>query len=143
VLRHTGIGPAAAAALDDRPHALQRRHPVLVIDDGGNPAGEIKRLLTAMRLPWEACAPGDDTIEAVQHDPACLITACGKVADGAATLIKAVHQVAPGLAVIVVIDRPDVAATVEAMRVGAHAVIDGRALATGLLHQVTPLLPSS
>jgi len=96
-----------------------------------------------MRLPWEACAPGADTLAAARRDPACLITPCGRAADGAEALIEAVHRVAPGLAVIVVIDNPDVAATVAAMRLGAHAVIDGRALATGLLHQVTPLLPSS
>jgi DNA-binding NtrC family response regulator len=143
VLRHIRIGPAAAAAPADRPQSLQRRHPVLVVDDGGGYAGEIKRLLTAMRMPWEACAPGPGTIEAVRHDPACLITPGGNGADWAGTLIEAVHEVAPGLAVIVVIDNPDVAATVAAMRVGAHAVIDGRALATGLLHQVTPLLQSS
>jgi len=142
VLRHTGIRPAAAAAPLDRPQAL-RRQPVLVVDDGGAHASEIERLLTAMRVPWEACAPGADTLEAVRREAACLITPFGNGKDGAQTLIEAVHRVAPGLAVIVVIDNPDVAATVAAMRLGAHAVIEGGALATGPLHQVTPLLQSS
>lgn len=117
---------------------------MLVVDDGGPHAIEIERLLTAMRIPWEACAPGIDTLEAVRREAACLIAPFGKGRDGGPrSLIEAVHQVAPGLAVIVVLDNPDVADTVAAMRLGAHAVIEGGALATGLLHQVSPLLQSA
>ncbi len=104
---------------------------------------EIERLLTAMRVPWEACGPGSDTLEAVRREAACLIAPCGKGRESARSLIEAVHRIAPGLAVIVVIDNPDVADTVAAMRGGAHAVIEGSALATGLLHQVSPLLQSA
>jgi DNA-binding NtrC family response regulator len=144
VLRLNGFDQAAAAASPspDRPQTL-RRHPVLVVDDGGAHSIEIERLLTAMRVTWEACAPGAGTLEAVRRDAACLITPFGNSKDGARSLIEAVHRVAPGLAVIVVLDNPDVAATVAAMRSGAHAVIEGGALATGLLHQVAPLLQSS
>jgi len=116
---------------------------VLIVDDGGARAGEIERLLTAMRVSWEACTPGAGMLEAVRHEAACLIISFGNGGDGAQKLIEDVHRVAPGLAVIVVIDNPDVAATVAAMRLGAHAVIEGGALATGLLHQVTPLLQSN
>jgi DNA-binding NtrC family response regulator len=142
VLRHNGNRPAAAGLIPDRPQTL-RRQPVLVVDDGGPHAVAIERLLTAMRVAWEACAPGSDTLEAVRRDAACLIAPFGKGEDGPRSLIEAVHQVAPGLAVIVVLDNPDVADTVEAMRLGAHAVIEGSALATGLLHQVSPLLQSA
>jgi DNA-binding NtrC family response regulator len=134
--------PAAAAASPDRPQN-HRHQPVLVVDDRSRLVLEIQRLLTAMRVPWEACAPGKDTLEAVRREAACLIAPCGKGQDSADTLIKAVHQIAPGLPVIVVLDNPDVADTVAAMRVGAHAVIEGSALATGLLHQVSPLLQSA
>ena len=142
MLRPNGIKSATAAVPTDRPHP-QSRHPVLVIDDGGRHVLEIERLLTAMRVCWRACAPGADTLEAVRHEAACLIAPCGKGKESPQSLIEAVHQIAPGLAVIVVIDNPDVADTVAAMRGGAHAVIEGSALATGLLHQVSPLLQST
>lgn len=135
---------AAAPALADRPQSL-RRQPVLVVDDGGPSAHAIKRLLTAMQLPWEACTPGADMAEAVRRETACVVAPFGgDGTDGAdgASLIEAVHRVAPGLAVIAVIDNPDVAATVDAMRLGAHAVIEADALAAGLHHQVVPLLKS-
>jgi DNA-binding NtrC family response regulator len=132
---------AAAPALADRPQSF-RRQPVLVVDDGGPSAHAIKRLLTAMQLPWEACTPGADMAEAVQRETACVVASFGGHGADGASLIEAVHRVAPGLAVIAVIDNPDVAATVDAMRLGAHAVIEADALAAGLHHQVVPLLKS-
>ncbi|MCC7463645.1 MAG: hypothetical protein IT480_14425 [Gammaproteobacteria bacterium] len=113
------------------------------MEDGGAHVFEIQRLLTAMRVNWEACGPGNDTLNAVRREAACLIAHCGQGKEIPVSLINAVHQIAPGLAVIVVIDNPDVADTVAAMRGGAHAVIEGGALATGLLHQVSPLLQSA
>jgi DNA-binding NtrC family response regulator len=142
VLRPNGKSSATAAASTDRPQP-HSRHPVLVVDDGGPHVLEIERLLTAMRVSWETCGPGRDTLDAVRREAACLIAHCGNGKEIPGSLIEAVHQVAPGLAVIVVIDNPDVADTVAAMRGGAHAVIEGGALATGLLHQVSPLLQSA
>ena len=136
--RPPGTHPVAAASRE-RPQS-RRQHPVLVVDDGGAHAAEIERLLTTMRIPWEPCAPGVGTAEAVRREAACLIAPFAPNDDGARALIETVHRIAPGLAVIVVIDDPDVAATVAAMRLGAHAVIEGKALAAGLLHQVAPLL---
>ena len=58
----------------------------------------------------------------------------------ASALIGAVHELAPGLAVFVVVDNPAVSEAVLVMRSGAHAVIDSRILSTGLMVHVAPLL---
>lgn len=103
----------------------------------------MKRLLTAMQLSWEACTPGADMAEVVRHETACVLAPFGGRGTDGASLIDAVHRVAPGLAVIAVIDNPDVATTVDAMRLGAHAVIEADALVAGLHQQVVPLLKSN
>jgi DNA-binding NtrC family response regulator len=58
----------------------------------------------------------------------------------ATAMIVALHRVAPGLAVIVIVDDPAVSEAVAVMQAGAHAVVDSRMLSTGLFHNVASLL---
>jgi FixJ family two-component response regulator len=102
---------------------------------------EIGQLLGVLRAPIYYCAGGREAI-AIARDGAlsCVITPLRLPDTGAAKLIRSLHRVAPGLAVIVIVDSPGISVAVEVMRRGAHAVIDSRKLGSGLLHQVVPLV---
>jgi DNA-binding NtrC family response regulator len=101
----------------------------------------IGQLLAVLRSPIYYCSSGREAI-AIARDGAlsCAIIPLKLPDTGAAKLIRALHRVAPGLAVIVIVDSPGISETVEVMRRGAYAVIDSRTLASGLLHQVAPLV---
>ena len=102
---------------------------------------EIGQLLSVLRAPIYYCASGHDAI-AIARDGAlsCVITPLRLPDAGAARLIRALRRVAPGLAVIVIVDSPGVSEAVEVMRRGAHAVIDSHRLGAGLLHHIAPLV---
>lgn len=102
---------------------------------------EIGQLLSVLRAPIYYCSSGREAI-AIARDGAlsCVITPLKLPDTAAAKLIRALHRVAPGLAVIVIVDSPGISETVEVMRRGAHAVIDSKTLNSGLLHQVAPLV---
>ena len=61
----------------------------------------------------------------------------------ATALIPALRSAAPGLAVIVVLDHPEVSEAVSVMQAGAWAVVDSKVLSTGLFHHVAPLLDAT
>jgi FixJ family two-component response regulator len=102
---------------------------------------EIGQLLSVLRSPIYYCASGREAV-AIARDGAlsCVITPLRLPDSGAAKLIKQLHRVAPGLAVIVIVNSPDISVAVEVMRRGAHAVIDSRTLSAGLLHHIAPLV---
>ena len=58
-------------------------------------------------------------------------------------LIERLHEIAPGLPVIVIVDNPAVSEAVTVMRSGAHAVVDGRVLGRGLLPHLASILRGS
>ena len=102
---------------------------------------EIGQLLSVLRSPVYYCASGREAL-VIARDGAlsCVITPLQLPDTSAAKLIRALHRVAPGLAVIVIADSPGISVAVEVMRRGAHAVIDSRTLNSGLLHHVAPLI---
>jgi DNA-binding NtrC family response regulator len=102
---------------------------------------EIRRVLAALQAPMRECADGRAAIAAARDGPlSCAIVPLQMPDMGASALIDTLHEVAPGLAVFVVVDNPAVSEAVTVMRSGAHAVIDSRILSTGLLLHLAPLL---
>lgn len=102
---------------------------------------EIERLLGALDTPLRHCSSGREAIDTARRVPfSCAITALKLPDMGARDLIEALREVAPGLAVIVIVDNPAVSEAVAVMRSGAHAVVDSRILSTGLFHHLAPLL---
>ena len=125
-----GNGPAAGPA---------RRPPVLCIQH--RDYSEVERLLAALDTPLRHCVSGQEAIGIARLTPlSCVITPLQLPDMSAATLIESLHDVARGLAVIVLVDNPEVSEAVTVMRCGAHAVVDSRILSTGLFHHLAPLL---
>ena len=104
---------------------------------------EIRRLVLALQAPLRHCSCGLEAIEVARARPLSCIIAPVLMPDmDAESLIEALREIAPGLAVIVIADNPAVSEVVTVMRSGAHAVVDSRSLSSGLLLQVAPLLRS-
>ena len=102
---------------------------------------EIKRLVLALQAPLRHCSCGREAIGVARVRPLSCVVAPLLMPDmGAKTLIEALREVAPGLAVIVIVDNPAVSEAVTVMRGGAHAVVDSSILSTGLLLHLAPLL---
>ena len=105
--------------------------------------GEIERLLHALQTPVRHCGSGREAIEIARGGPLACVVAPLQMPDmGAKSLIEALREVAPGLAVIIIVDNPAVDEAVAVMRSGAHAVIDSRIVSTGLRVHLAPLLRS-
>ena len=120
-----GIAPGAPAVL-------------YVQDRGGT---EVERMLRALSAPVIRCASGREAIAIARIRPLACVVASLLIADMSATaLIPALRNVAPGLAVIVILDNPEVNEAVAVMQAGAHAVVDSQVLSTGLFHHIVPLL---
>ena len=104
---------------------------------------EIRRLVLALQAPVSSCASGGEALQVARARPlACVIVPLVMSDMPARALIEALRKVAPGLAVIVVVDNPAVSEAVTVMRSGAHAVVDSGILSSGLLLHLAPLLRS-
>jgi DNA-binding NtrC family response regulator len=117
-----------------------RVRPVLIVR--GDPATDarIRRQLGLMNAAIETCLTGRAAIErAAQRALRCVIAPVTLADMNATTLIDRLRSAAPGLPVIVVVERPAVPAAVSVMQAGAHAVIDSEALNAGLAQYVAPL----
>jgi len=117
-----------------------RTAPVLLYVDQREDS-EAERLLKAIAPDLVRCASGREAIDVVRTRAVACVVASLLLADMSATaLIPALRQVAPGLAVIVILDQPEVSEAVGVMQAGAWAVVDSKVLSTGLYHHVAPLL---
>ena len=106
-------------------------------------AADIRRLVLALRAPLRFCGSGGEALELARARPlSCIIAPLTMPDMTARTLIETLREVAPGLAVIVIVDNPAVSEAVTVMRSGAHAVVDSRILSSGLLLHLAPLLRS-
>ena len=104
---------------------------------------EIRRLLLALQAVVRFCKTGAEALAVARMQPlACIIAPLEMPDMSARALIDTLRTAAPGLALIVIVDNPAVSEAVTVMRAGAHAVVDGRNLNSGLLQQLTPLLRS-
>ena len=102
---------------------------------------EIRRLLLALQAVVRFCKTGAEALAVARMQPlACIIAPLQMPDMTARTLIETLRTAAPGLALIVIVDNPAVSEAVTVMRCGAHAVIDGGNLNSGLLQQLAPLL---
>ena len=105
---------------------------------------EIRRVLAALHAPIRECADGRAAIAAARSGPLSCAVAPLQMPDmDASALIGALRDVAPGLAVFVVVDNPAVSEAVLVMRSGAHAVIDSRILSTGPVSYTHLTLPTN
>lgn len=105
---------------------------------------EIRRLVQALQARVHPCHSGGDALAlAPARALACVIAPLELLDMPARELIERLHGVAPGLPVIVIVDNPAVSEAVSVMRCGAHAVVDGRVLGSGLLPHLAPLLRSA
>lgn len=112
---------------------------VLYVQDRGGT--EVERMLRALSAPMIRCGSGREAIAIARVRPLACVVASLLLADMSATaLIPAMRQVAPGLAVIVILDNPQVNEAVAVMQAGAHAVVDSQVLSTGLFHHIAPLI---
>ena len=135
------VQPSAASAAEPTGGATAGRPAVLCVQQPDSE--EIRRVLEALHAPIRDCADGRAAIEAARTGPlSCAIIPLQAPDMVTSTLIAALHAVAPGLAVFVIVDNPAVSEAVAVMRSGAHAVIDSRILSTGLMVHVAPLLRS-
>ncbi len=115
---------------------------VLYVDE--RTGTEAERLLRALAPNLVRCASGREAIDIVRTRAVACVVATLLLADMSATaLIPALRGAAPGLAVIVVLDQPEVSEAVSVMQAGAWAVVDSKVLSTGLYHHVAPLLEAS
>jgi DNA-binding NtrC family response regulator len=116
------------------------RTPVLCVEQ--RDIGEIERLVRALQAPLLQCTTGSEAIEFVRGDRAlaCVIAPLLMPDMGAQTLIESLQPIAPGLAVIVVVDSPAISEAVNVMRSGAHAVVESQVLSTSLMVHLAPLL---
>jgi DNA-binding NtrC family response regulator len=122
-----------------RPGLAPDTSAVLYVQDRGGT--EVERMLRALSAPVIRCASGREAIAIARIRPLSCVVASLLLADMSATaLIPALRQVAPGLAVIVILDNPEVNEAVAVMQAGAHAVVDSQVLSTGLFHNIVPLL---
>jgi DNA-binding NtrC family response regulator len=130
--------PAPAGSLARSGVAREIPAVVYVQDRGGT---EVERMLRALAAPVIRCSSGREAIAIARVRPLACVVASLLLADMSATaLIPALRQVAPGLAVIVILDNPEVNEAVAVMQAGAHAVVDSQVLSTGLFHHISPLL---
>ena len=114
------------------PEVLYVQHPA---------DGEVERLLRAMGAQVTHCAQGREALViAASRALSCVLSPARLTDMSATSLIDAMQQAAPGLKVIIIVDNPEVSEAVEAMQIGAHAVVDSRRLSTGLYYHVAPLL---
>jgi len=120
-----------------------RLAPVLLYVDERD-GTEAERLLRAMAPNLVRCASGREAIDIVRTRAVACVVATLLLSDMSATaLIPALRSAAPGLAVIVVLDHPEVSEAVSVMQAGAWAVVDSKVLSTGLFHHVAPLLDAT
>jgi CheY-like chemotaxis protein len=102
---------------------------------------EIQRLLIALQATARFCRTGGEALAMARAQPlACIITPLEMPDMTARALIDTLRTTAPGLPLIVVVDNPAVSEAVTVMRSGAHAVVDGGKLSSGLLLHLAPLL---
>jgi DNA-binding NtrC family response regulator len=103
---------------------------------------EIERLVQALQAPLLQCTSGAEAIEFVRGDRAliCVIAPLLMSDMGAHTLIESLQPIAPGLAVIVIVDSPAISEAVHVMRGGAHAVVERQVLSTSLVVHLAPLI---
>jgi DNA-binding NtrC family response regulator len=121
------------------PDIAATRPAVLYVQDRGGT--EVERMLRALSAPVIRCASGREAIMIARMRPLACVVASLLIADMSATaLIPALRNVAPGIAVIVILDNPEVNEAVAVMQAGAHAVVDSQVLSTGLFHHIAPLL---
>ena len=107
-------------------------------------AAEIRRLVQALQARLHPCASGGEALAVARARAlACVIIPLEMPDMPAHELIERLHGVAPGLAVIVIVDNPAVSEAVAVMRSGAHAVVDGRILSSSLLPHLSSLLRGS
>jgi DNA-binding NtrC family response regulator len=130
------------ASSDARPLEGRATPVVLYVDEREDT--EAERLLRAIAPNLIRCASGREAVAIVRIRPVACVVATLLLADMSATaLIPALRGAAPGLAVIVVLDRPEVREAVSVMQAGAWAVVDSKVLSTGLLHHIAPLLDAN
>jgi len=102
---------------------------------------EIRRLVQALQARLHPCESGGEALAVARSRAlACVIIPLEMPDMTAHELIERLHEVAPGLAVIVIVDNPAVSEAVAVMRSGAHAVVDGRILSSSLLPHLSYLL---
>ena len=102
---------------------------------------EIQRLLIALQASARFCKTGGEALAMARAQPlACIIAPLEMPDMTARALIDTLRTAAPGLALIVIVDNPAVSEAVTVMRSGAHAVVDGSNLNSGLLQHLAPLL---
>ena len=103
----------------------------------------IQRLVQALQGRVHHCESGGEALAVARARAlACVITPLEMPDMPAHELIERLHEISPGLAVIVIVDNPAVSEAVAVMRSGAHAVVDGSLLAGGLLPHLSALLRS-
>jgi len=131
---------AALPVHSDLRHGERRAAPVILYVDEREDT-EAERLLKAIEPNLIRCASGREAVSIVRSRAVACVVATLLLADMSATaLIPALRSAAPGLAVIVVLDRPEVSEAVGVMQAGAWAVVDSKVLSTGLFHHVAPLI---
>ena len=110
----------------------------------GGPAAlddRIERQLAAMQIGVVRCPTAAEALARAQRDHSrCAIVPTALTDMSAVDLLSRGRESAPELAIVVVIDHPDVASAVQVMKSGAHAVIDSHALGSGLQQHVAPLV---
>jgi two-component system, OmpR family, response regulator len=105
---------------------------------------QIRRLVQALQGRLHHCESGGEALAVARARPlACVIAPLDMPDMPAHELIERLHEVSPGLAVIVIVDNPAVSEAVAVMRSGAHAVVDGSILGGGLLPHLSALLRKS
>jgi len=129
-------GPGSAA--DTVTESGGRR--VLLVSGSLTLDARIRRQLLLMRAAIETCSSGEAALELAADDSFCCVITPATLSDMSATaLIQAMQQAVPGMPVVVVVEETDVADAVRVMQAGAHAVIEGLSLGSGLLQYVAPL----
>lgn len=136
-------GHAGAADRRPAPAGRNSRQPT-VLCVRQRDEGTIRRLVQALQARVHDCQSGGEALAVARSRAlACIIAPLEMPDMPARELIERLAEVAPGLAVIVIVDDPAVSEAVSVMRSGAHAVVDGRILARGLLPHLTALLHGS
>jgi two-component system response regulator FixJ len=107
-------------------------HVLLVQERAGS---VIEQLLRGMPAPLRRCASARTAIDCATTQPlSCVVTTLTLPDMSAKAMISALRRVAPGVAIIVLVDNPVVGEAAGVMKAGAHAVIDSRLIGTGLFH---------
>lgn len=122
------------------PTGISGQLPVVLCVEQKHDA-EIQRLLIALQATARFCKTGGEALAMARAQPlACIIAPLEMPDMTARALIDTLRTTAPGLALIVTVDSPAVSDAVTVMRSGAHAVVDGANLNSGLLQHLAPLL---